>query len=138
MEYRLRRHDGQYRWILANGVPRFAESGAFAGYIGTCVDISDQKEAETALSSANAQLLGQTQSATARLAAIVEGSEEAIIAIRQDGVITDWNRAATGLYGYSAEEVDWAESLNDRSPKPRRRIRGDSGHPFCWRTNPSV
>ncbi|MGC8643511.1 MAG: PAS domain S-box protein, partial [Isosphaeraceae bacterium] len=40
MEYRLRRHDGKYRWVLANGVPRFAADGTFAGYIGSCLDIT--------------------------------------------------------------------------------------------------
>jgi two-component system, cell cycle sensor histidine kinase and response regulator CckA len=43
--------------------------------------------------------------AIARLASIVEGSEDAIIAYRLDGVITDWNQAATRLYGYPAEEA---------------------------------
>ncbi len=105
LEHRLRRCDGQYRWVLNNGVPRFTETGAFAGYIGSCVDISDQKEAAAALSSANAMLLGRTQDATARLAAIVEGSEDAIFAYNLDGVLTDWNQAATRLYGYSAEEA---------------------------------
>jgi len=47
----------------------------------------------------------QLQDAKARLAAIVEGSEDAIIAYRLDGVITDWNQAAMRLYGYSAEEA---------------------------------
>lgn len=46
LEYRLRRHDGQYRWLLDNGVPRFLKDGTFAGYIGCCVDFTDQKEAE--------------------------------------------------------------------------------------------
>lgn len=43
MEYRLRRADGEYRWVLNNGTPRFAPSGAFAGYIGSAVDITDLK-----------------------------------------------------------------------------------------------
>ena len=45
MEYRLRRHDGQYRWILDHGVPRFGAAGAFEGFIGSCIDITDMKEA---------------------------------------------------------------------------------------------
>jgi len=49
MEYRLRRADGEYRWILDNGVPRFTPSGEFAGYIGSCIDISDRKASEEAL-----------------------------------------------------------------------------------------
>lgn len=48
MEYRLRRYDGQYRWLLDNGVPRYTESGEFAGYIGSCIDIQEMKEAELA------------------------------------------------------------------------------------------
>ncbi|HEX8194967.1 MAG TPA: ATP-binding protein [Pyrinomonadaceae bacterium] len=47
MEYRLRRHDGMYRWILDNGVPRFAPNGEFLGYIGSCIDIHERKQAES-------------------------------------------------------------------------------------------
>lgn len=43
MEYRLRRHDGVYRWISDSGVPRFSPAGIFEGFIGTCMDIHDQK-----------------------------------------------------------------------------------------------
>jgi PAS domain S-box-containing protein len=46
MEYRLQRHDGVYRWIMDTGVPRFLADGSFAGYIGCCIDINDQREAE--------------------------------------------------------------------------------------------
>ncbi|MEL6247924.1 MAG: PAS domain S-box protein [Cyanobacteria bacterium J06627_15] len=46
MEYRLRRADGEYRWLLDRGAPRFTPDGGFAGYIGTCIDISDRHEVE--------------------------------------------------------------------------------------------
>jgi signal transduction histidine kinase len=46
MEYRLRRHDGEYRWILDTGVPRFSPNGEFMGYVGSGVDITDKKQAE--------------------------------------------------------------------------------------------
>jgi PAS domain S-box-containing protein len=49
MEYRLRRHDGEYRWVLDNGVPRFAPDGTFSGYIGSCLDITDRRRAEVQL-----------------------------------------------------------------------------------------
>ena len=42
MEYRLRRHDGDYRLILDEGRPRFKPDGSFAGYIGSCLDITEQ------------------------------------------------------------------------------------------------
>jgi PAS domain S-box-containing protein len=45
MEYRMRHHTGQYRWILDRGVPRYAPDGTFEGYVGGCLDIHDQKEA---------------------------------------------------------------------------------------------
>ena len=49
MEYRLRRWDGQYRYLLDVGVPRFLSDGSFAGYIGSCIDITDQKVAQAEL-----------------------------------------------------------------------------------------
>jgi PAS domain S-box-containing protein len=49
MEYRLRHHDGEYRWILDIGVPRLNQDGSFAGYIGIGVDVTDRKHAEHAL-----------------------------------------------------------------------------------------
>jgi PAS domain S-box-containing protein len=64
-----------------------------------------RKEAAAALSSADAMLRRRTQDATARLASIVEGSEDAILGYGLDGLITDWNQAATRLYGYPSEEA---------------------------------
>ncbi|XGV96885.1 MAG: ATP-binding protein [Leptolyngbya sp. BL-A-14] len=46
IDYRLRRADGEYRWLLETGVPWYLPDGAFAGFIGSCVDITDRKEAE--------------------------------------------------------------------------------------------
>lgn len=45
MEYRLRRADGTYRWVLDNGTPQFSAAGTFLGYIGSCIDIHDFKRA---------------------------------------------------------------------------------------------
>jgi PAS domain S-box-containing protein len=57
MEYRVRRNDGEYRWILDIGVPRFNSDGNFAGYIGSCLDITDRKLAEEALASVGHRLI---------------------------------------------------------------------------------
>ena len=48
MEYRLRRHDGVYRWIFDRGVPFTNESGEFAGFIGSCVDVDERRKAQEA------------------------------------------------------------------------------------------
>jgi PAS domain S-box-containing protein len=57
MEYRVRRNDGEYRWIFDIGVPRFSRDNSFAGYIGSCLDITDRKLAEEALASVGSRLI---------------------------------------------------------------------------------
>ena len=53
LEFRLRRHDGVYRWILDTGTPLEGPDGEFAGYIGSCVDINDRIKAERSLTEVN-------------------------------------------------------------------------------------
>jgi PAS domain S-box-containing protein len=57
MQYRLRRHDGEYRWVLDIGVPRFNGDGSFAGYIGSCIDVTTRKLAEQALADVGRKLI---------------------------------------------------------------------------------
>jgi PAS domain S-box-containing protein len=49
MDYRLRRHDGEYRWIQNDGSPRYAATGEFIGYIGHCLDITERRRIERSL-----------------------------------------------------------------------------------------
>ncbi len=64
MEYRLRRHDGEYRWIFDQGAPRFAGDGTFLGYIGSALDITERKRTEAHLRGQNAvtQILSESSS----------------------------------------------------------------------------
>jgi PAS domain S-box-containing protein len=52
MEYRLRRSDGEYRWVLDTGVPRYTPAGQFAGYIGSCLDFTERRKSEDDLRNA--------------------------------------------------------------------------------------
>ncbi|MBD0336336.1 MAG: PAS domain S-box protein, partial [Cyanobacteria bacterium Co-bin13] len=69
MEYRLRRLDGEYRWVLDNGVPRFTADGEFLGYIGSCVDIDDRIKAEAQMRQINEELEQRVKERTAQLQA---------------------------------------------------------------------
>jgi PAS domain S-box-containing protein len=68
IEYRLRRFDGEYRWIVDYGVPRFESNGVFCGYIGSCVDITDRKLSETSLRELSGRLIHAQEEERARVA----------------------------------------------------------------------
>jgi PAS domain S-box-containing protein len=75
MEYRLQRFDGEYRWILDTGAPRFGPDGTFEGYIGSCIDVTDQKQVEETLR-AREQSLRQTREGFRKLAARLLHAQE--------------------------------------------------------------
>ena len=92
-EYRLRRHDGEYRWILDTGVPRFTPEGEFEGYIGSVIDITDRRRAEEALKESEARYRTQ-----------VENAPEAIVVFDVDGGrFVEANDNALRLWGLSHE-----------------------------------
>ena len=68
VQFRLRHHDGPYRWLANSGVPRYGNDGDFCGYIGTCVDISEQKEAEEAARDLAGRVINAQEQERARLA----------------------------------------------------------------------
>jgi PAS domain S-box-containing protein len=68
MEYRLRRFDGEYRWIVDFGTPRFETNGTFCGYVGSCVDITERKYSEESLHALSGRLIGAQEEERARIA----------------------------------------------------------------------
>jgi PAS domain S-box-containing protein len=68
MQYRLRRIDGEYRWVFDIGVLRFNPDGSFAGYIGSCIDVTERKMAEDALSSLSVRLIEAQEEERKRIA----------------------------------------------------------------------
>lgn len=87
LEYRLRRFDGEYRWVLDNGIPRFGDGGEFLGYLGSCVDISSSRDASE------------------RLRSLVETVLDGIVTMDSDGRIETINPAGEVLFGYTAAEI---------------------------------
>ena len=71
MEYRIKRHDGVYRWILDRGVPFYDDAGRFAGYIGSCVDVEDRRRAQQEREKRDAQRLALAHDFEKRILAIV-------------------------------------------------------------------
>jgi hypothetical protein len=90
MEYRLRRFDGEYRWILDTGNPRFNCNGSFAGYIGSCIDITEGKQAQEKIR---------------EQAALLDVTTDAILVRDLNHQILFWNSGAERLYGYGADEA---------------------------------
>ena len=68
MEYRLRRFDGEFRWIVDYGTPRFEIDGTFCGYIGSAVDITERKTSEQSLQSLSGRLINAQEQERARIA----------------------------------------------------------------------
>ncbi len=94
VEYRLRRADGSYCWVLSNGVPRHTQFGEFLGYIGSCVDISEQKHSE-----------GVLRSSEERLRLVMRNMPVLRVGFDERHRIIVWNRECERVTGYGAEEV---------------------------------
>ena len=91
MEYRLRRYDGEYRWILDIGVPRLNQDGSFAGYIGIALDVTERKLAE--------EKLREYEKA-------VEGLEEMIVVVDREYRYLIANRRFLNARKMTREQVE--------------------------------
>lgn len=115
MEYRLRRRDGEYRWILDIGVPRYDPRKKFLGYIGSCMDITERKQANE------------------RFRLLVEASPSGILLVNTEGRMVLVNAMAERLFGYSREELI-GQTVEMLVPE---RLRGaHSGHRTGFFTAP--
>jgi PAS domain S-box-containing protein len=89
-EYRIVYSDGTARWIWDRGRPVRDKAGRVVRYVGVAVDITERKLSEVE---------------NARLALVVNSSDDAIFSVTRDEVIATWNAGAERTYGYTAEEI---------------------------------
>jgi PAS domain S-box-containing protein len=92
--YRIKRADGQYRWIQSMGEPFYDAEGRIAHWYGLIIDIDDRKRAEQEL-----------RLSEARKAAILDSALECIVTIDHEGCITEFNHAAERTFGYRRDQV---------------------------------
>jgi PAS domain S-box-containing protein len=95
MEYRLRHADGEYRWLLDNGAPRYSPSGEFEGFIGSCVDITERKRTQDVAIQKSQEWHRNILQTAMDGYALVDG----------EGRLLEVNRAMCRMSGYSAEEL---------------------------------
>jgi PAS domain S-box-containing protein len=131
-EYRLARHDGTYRWVLAVGTPRFVE-GDFVGYVGTATDIHERRTMEEALRESEASFRELADTAPAMIWTTDERGLVTFVNagwLRFTGTTLDEELGATwtlGVHPSDAEEVQssWDEALGERRFWEREyRLRG--------------
>ncbi|MGB9007247.1 MAG: PAS domain S-box protein [Candidatus Acidiferrales bacterium] len=92
MEYRLKRFDGKYRWIVDYGVPRFEADGAFCGYIGSCVDITDRKLAAESLEELSGRLIAAQDEERTRIARELHDDFSQRLALQGIGLAQLWKK----------------------------------------------
>jgi PAS domain S-box-containing protein len=122
LEYRVRDLHGGYRWILDQGMPSFGPDGKFAGYMGSCVDITKQKELEEELEVSEDEL----RTSERRYRAVVEDQTELICRFLPDGTFTFVNDAYCRYFGLTQDELMgrnvWSQISAEQQEKARELL----------------
>lgn len=102
MEYRLRRHDGEYRWLIDTGQPIHDEAGEFTGYIGFCLDITARRNTEAEL-----------RERETRMRTLLASMGEGVIVRDANGLLQLHNAAAAAILGVSDAEMSLLDCRAD-------------------------
>jgi len=124
LEYRLRRSDGEYRWIIVKGDPRFSAGGDFIGFIGTCMDIHERIEAEK-----RAELL---QTLTAALSSALTVEEVARMVVEEGFSLLDVHLGVVALVdkGDKTIEIVGQHNVPDALLAPYQPLKIDEATPL--------
>jgi PAS domain S-box-containing protein len=95
-EYRLKRHDGEYRWLIEYGKPLYDLTGEFTGFIGSCVDIEDDKQAQKQIRE-NQRFMDKITQASPTVVFVVDLSRFQIVYTNKD---------VMQLLGYSSRQIE--------------------------------
>jgi PAS domain S-box-containing protein len=93
LQYRLRQHDGEYRWLDDTGIPRYAHDGTFLGYIGSCVDVHEHRKTQIEL--------------RRRLLEIAELNRQADSAMLAASIAHEINQPLTAIVFNSSAALRW-------------------------------
>jgi PAS domain S-box-containing protein len=126
IEFRLRRFDGQYRRLLDRGTPRFGPADEFLGFVGSCLDIEDLRQQETA-----------RQAAQARLASLLENIHGGYLRVSAEGPprVLAASAVVARLSGHDQREFEscalyWADLVHPED-RARRSAAMANGGAFC-------
>ena len=108
VEYRFMHGDGSYRWVAVNGQAQWDAQDRPARMVGSTIDISERKQAESDL-----------RDSEGRMRAIVDSASDAIVVIDEFGCIQSFNLAAEQIFGYSVQEV-LGKNVSSLMPEPYR------------------
>jgi PAS domain S-box-containing protein len=113
IDYRLRRDDGEYRWIVSTGAPRYHGDGSFAGYIGSAIDVTERRLAAEALATINQRLIDAHEDERSRIARELHddvGQRLAVLILGLDALARATGAPATG--GRQKIEAALEEAIN--------------------------
>lgn len=108
MQYRLRRHDGAYRWIDDTGMPRFTRDGGFEGYIGSCIDIHEYRAMESEL--------------RRRLLENAELNRQADSAMLAAAIAHEINQPLAGIVANASAGLRWLEKANPDTDRAKSAL----------------